>query len=380
MAGIICPSCRRELQYDTTKCHHCLGLVDPRGRDRRQGLVRGTTLYFDRYTIEEQIGRGGFAITYRVTTQVGAQRVNRVIKEYFPNGFAENQRAPGTNALVVRPEKMYQFATYSDAFKLEATHMDGLHDIRGVVRFYDFFQENETVYIVMQFVEGQPLSHYLSIQPEHYLQLDDAANIIRQVLRIMSNVYRVPPMDGQHEAGKYFLLHRDLSLGNIMRENDGSVTIIDFGSSRFMYEQLDKSNKAHYTPVEQIENTREQGQYTDVYAIGKMFYYLLCGEWPHNVGNTEWIDNKARYELTPVRNLRPDIPQIVDDIIKKATQYDYHHRYQTADDFLKAMAQVGKGGKGGKSPLPAVLVGAGAVGVLVAVLVAMSSGRGRGKE
>lgn len=380
MAVVVCPSCKRELQCDSPsrgmKCYHCLGLVDP--RDRRQGLVRGTTLSYNRYTIEEQIGRGGFAITYRVTTQVGAQRVNRVIKEYFPNGFAENQRVPGTNTLAVRPEKAYQFATYSDAFMLEATHMDGLHDIRGVVRFYEFFHENETVYIVMQYVDGQSLSQYLGMQPQHCLQLNEAVEITRSVLRIMANVYRVPPMHPDYVNQTYHLLHRDLSLGNIMRQNDGEITIIDFGSSRFMYEQLDKSNKSHYTPVEQIDNTREQGQYTDIYAIGKMFYFMLCGGWPNQVTNSDWINNKARYDLPSVRSLRPDLPPIVDDIIKKATQYDYHNRYQTADEFLKALSQISKGGKsgkGGKSALPAVLIGAGAVGLLVAALAIVNSGK-----
>ena len=250
--GYPCPSCG----YDPGKDKHM-----------EYALPLQTILY-GKYLVGKVLGQGGFGITY-IGWDIALER-KVAIKEYYPSG--QVSRSPGTRNLTWYTTEAAEQA-HRDGIQMflkEARKMSRVDNIPGVVRVRDLFRENDTAYIVMDFVEGETLKARLKRTGP--MSWDQAKEIFRPAIRAMEQV---------HKAG---LIHRDLSPDNLMLTKDGQVYILDLGAAKDLNVNQGASSmqvaKGGFSPYEQYSQRGGSGPWTDVYAMAATIYFTLTGKIP----------------------------------------------------------------------------------------------------
>ena len=222
---------------------------------------------FQGYRIEQELGAGGFGITYRATELLIGRPV--AIKEYLPPAIAVRGR-DSISVHPIGPRDRAPFDLGVKRFRKEAQALVTFHH-PNIVALYRFFEGNGTAYLVMAFEEGMSLG---SILKRHGPITEDE---IREVLD--------PLLDGValiHQSG---FLHRDIKPDNVViRRADGSPVLIDFGAARQavagIHEITQPVVSAGYSPFEQYANASRQGAYSDIYALGAMAYACVTGHRP----------------------------------------------------------------------------------------------------
>ena len=232
-----------------------------------QHLQPNTTLQGGKYRIERVLGQGGFGITYLATQVSEEKRV--AIKELFvaPRGQAINSRQ-GNWVTVTNGNNQQQFDKHKAKFKKEASRLATLRH-KNLVRVYDCFDENGTVYYVMDYIEGESLRHKLN--REGALQESLVMIYLNQLLSVLELVHREN------------IWHLDIKPENIMVDKSNHVYLIDFGASKHIEQEgrtLTTSSMLSFTPgyypPEQSTTTmRNIGAWTDIYALGATIYNLL---------------------------------------------------------------------------------------------------------
>ena len=221
-----------------------------------------------KYWIGGVLGQGGFGITYIGYDLSLGVRV--AIKEYYPNNIVT--RGAGDPAVQpVHDTFTPAFSRGRERFLEEARALAQFSNERGVVNVREFFLENNTAYIVMDFVDGKTLKA-VAAESGGKLPAREVLAMLRPVTRTLSRI---------HDAG---LVHRDISPDNIILQPDGTAVLIDFGAARQISSTGSKSltiNVKHgYAPYEQYSTHGEQGPWTDIYALSATLYRLTTGVTP----------------------------------------------------------------------------------------------------
>ena len=251
-----CFGCMEEIQG--YPCPHCG--FDPRSVKGIEYALPMGTILAGKYLVGRVLGQGGFGITY-VGWDIALER-KVAIKEYYPSG--QVSRNPGSRGLTwytsVQSQQAKQNGT--QIFLKEARKMSKVDDIPNVVRVRDLFQENETAYIVMDFVEGETLKARL--EKTGPLPWEQAKGIFLPAIQAMEQV---------HQAG---LVHRDISPDNLMLTPDGKVKILDLGAAKDLSVNNGASSmqvaKGGFSPFEQYTQRGSSGPWTDVYAMAATVY------------------------------------------------------------------------------------------------------------
>ena len=233
-------------------------------------LLPAGTLVADRYEILEVIGQGGFGITYKAYDSV--LDVPVAIKEYYPSGIASRYHEQSLDVQVGGSENRRLFEEGKKKFLEEARILARFSEDPNVVGVRNFFEDNQTVYIVMQYLQGESLKEY--IEKNGKISFDEAYRLLRPVMQSLGRI---------HAAG---LIHRDISPSNLIRMRTGKVKLIDFGTAREYSTDGDKSLsivlKPGYAPAEQYQTHGLQGPWTDVYALCASIYKLITEITPEN--------------------------------------------------------------------------------------------------
>lgn len=235
-----------------------------------QQSLKESTIIHNRYEIQKMIGNGGFGITYIALDLELKQRV--VIKEYFPWTLADRNVEAGEYRPVViedkRAVKLYQKGKKD--FIAEARRMSELFDVQAIVKILDYFEENDTAYLVMEYIQGITLEEYLECR-EVPMDFAQAWTRIKPIVEALEQV---------HKKG---LIHRDINPSNLIVTEDGSLRLIDFGAAR-RYLDNEKTMtilvKRGYAPPEQYAKKEKQGPWTDVYAVCATLYEMVTGVRP----------------------------------------------------------------------------------------------------
>ncbi|MBP5561645.1 MAG: serine/threonine protein kinase [Muribaculaceae bacterium] len=232
-------------------------------------LKTGTLLkngQFGQYVIVRHLASGGFGNTY--LAQRAADKIQVAVKEFFMSGV--NEREETTSRVTVsNADSEPMFRAQLDKFKKEAGRVAIMRN-QHIVRLYDYFEENDTAYYVMEYVDGQSLSERLKML-NHPLPENEVTNYFMQVLEALAEVH-----------GKR-IWHLDIKPGNILVTKTGVAKLIDFGASKQlnMAGQVTRSAMCYtpgYAPVEQVaEEMQKFGPWTDFYALGATLYNLLTG-------------------------------------------------------------------------------------------------------
>lgn len=258
---LYCAYCMRQIDKEKT-CPYC-GFDNSRIHNISPAL-ECYTLLNNRYQIGSVVGSGGFGITYAAWDE--KLWIPVAVKEYFPVESALRDSGETDEVTVAQnAQKIYLLG--KDRFLRESRVLAMLQDIPGIVKVYDSFEENNTAYIVMEYVHGMVLDQYVKI---HHTMPEQVLQMVRQTVDALVAV---------HRQG---ILHRDITPSNLLAQEDGSVKLIDFGSAA----QIGQKHGTivltqHYAPVEQYDqNYGHLGPWTDVYGLSATLYDLLTGEVP----------------------------------------------------------------------------------------------------
>lgn len=282
-------------------------------------LQPGTSLNGGKYIIERKIGEGGFSITYRARQTALNRPV--CIKEYFLSGRCVRS----TQDKTVRPQGMSAdaFEKYRTAFVNEAQTVAKLQH-QSIVRVIDIFDENNTSYMVMPFIEGSTLEDI--VKRDGPLSYQDAVNYIAQVADAVGYIHN------KH------ILHRDIKPENIMITSDYKAILIDFGSAREFEEDKTQAYTSlvtyGYAPPEQYTRNSHKGAYSDIYALGATLYFIITGRVP--------VEAAARVtESMPTpKELNRNLPVEADRTIMKAMQMKSQDRHQSIAEFMDDLRNI----------------------------------------
>lgn len=260
-------------------------------------LQRNTGL-IGRYVIQEVLGQGGFGITYLGIDKLYGNKV--AIKEYYPQEIAMRKAQYEDVVTVTFIEEKNNYDKGKKRFLDEAQVMARFNKNEGIVKILDFFEANNTAYIVMEYLEGITLKQYLG-----KYGVIQFRNLIEMMLPLLEALIEI------HSQG---LIHRDISPDNIMVQHNSKLKLMDFGAARDYTESGNKSLtvilKPGYAPPEQYQTHGVQGPWTDIYALCATIYKCLTGITPPDA-IARVMDDKFKEPDQLDGKLSPDIKKIL---------------------------------------------------------------------
>ena len=262
-----------------------------------QHLLPNTTLQGGKYRIERALGQGGFGITY-LAEQTSLQR-QVAIKEFFMKDLCSRDEATLT---MLSPSSggCRQVEQYKKKFIKEARNLARLNH-PNIISVIDVFEENDTVYYVMPYLNGGSLQDY--VKAHGTLSEDVAMKYIKQIAGALKYMH-----EEQH------ICHFDVKPANILLDDKGNAVLIDFGISK-NYDAAGQETTTTpvgmsdgYAPIEQYQqNVEEFSPVSDVYALGATLYFLLHGKRPISVvqrvsGEPLCINEQLSFEVKEILN------------------------------------------------------------------------------
>ncbi|MCL2256256.1 MAG: serine/threonine protein kinase, partial [Firmicutes bacterium] len=275
------------------------------------------TVLVGRYVIGKPLGAGGFGVTYLAYDLKEDAKV--AIKEFFPKGFTMRSSG-GNHVTLINKSHGDAFNHWLKAFVKEAQILISIKHLKGVVRFFDFFQTRSTAYIVMDYLEGVSLRTYLNNQ-NGKMSLQRTQKMIRPVLDSLLSLHQ------------YGVIHKDISPENILIVDNRYVKLIDFGAASIYTQRTEKPYivlKAGFSPIELYTTSVAQGPFSDVYQIGATIYNCICGA----------IPPPASERLNQDRIIRPSqygvkMPIILENSLMKALAVKPRDRYDNMGAFIQ---------------------------------------------
>ncbi len=275
------------------------------GKPSRQEPPR---LLGDRYDLIEVIGSGASAITWRGLDR----RLDRAV------------------AIKVLRRDQEQDAAYVQRFEREARLSASISDAH-VVQVFDAGRQDGWLYLVMQFVDGEDLKHY--IERRGPIPASEARDIARQILEGLAAI---------HRAG---ILHRDIKSQNVLIDRDGRVRVTDFGIAQATVDQgLTSAGLAVGTAAYMAPEQAEAGQLseaTDIYAVGVVLYEMLTGRLPFE-RPTATATMLAHINEVPVAPARAApalrIPPLLDGVVLQAMAKSPENRFRSANAMARALS------------------------------------------
>lgn len=309
-----CSKCMEEIHgYPCPRCKFDIASFQPKS----YALAPNTILH-GRYLLGVPLGQGGFGITYIAWDLEEKKKV--AIKELYPSGHASRYSTGGTDVIWSGDRESKLLMVDGPAvFRKEAAKMQKLKDVPQVVQVCEVFTDNNTAYIVMDFVAGITLKDYL--MENGPLNWDKTQKLLAPAIEAMIRV---------HKAG---LIHRDISPDNMMIEPSGKIRILDLGAAKDLNTNSGASSmivaKGGFSPLEQYSQRGGSGTWTDVYALAATICYTLSGKTlPASVDR---VNGDGDLWEQPVYK---KLPPYVLAALQKALAVSPKDRTQTMEQFL----------------------------------------------
>ena len=319
-----CMCCMEELTDEKAKCPHC-GFSEEETPSLPHQLPYRSILN-GVYMVGKAIGEGGFGITY-IGYDLNLD-IKVAIKEFYPDGFVGRDGFQSHTVRSYQGDSTVFFNKGKDKFLEEARSLGKFMQLEGIVSVKDFFLENNTVYIVMEYLEGQSLKEYAR-EKGGKIEADELLSIMKPVLESLIEVH------------KSDIIHRDISPDNIIICKDGKVKLIDFGAARQASPDGEKTMsvmlKKGYSPEEQYRSRGEQGTWTDVYSLCATIYAMLTGIKPD-----EPLDRMENETLQPLSKVGVKLKKRQEDVLKKGLEIKAVDRVQTVEELYSGLYKEGK--------------------------------------
>lgn len=316
MASELCMNCFSvKGQYEV--CPYC-GYVEGTPPVQPHCLTPGTILG-NHFIVGTVIGFGGFGITYKCyDTTLG---IIVAAKEFYPMGLVN--RSPGeTKVGLLSGERREQYNVQLKRFFMEAQSVAQFGKAKDIVNIYDYFEENKTAYIIMEYIDGILLKDYLEKQGA--MPAEVALGVIMPIIEGVKKI---------HSKG---IIHRDISPDNIFITDENSIKIFDFGAAQLNSSKEgmagEKVIKVGYSAPEQYRDKSRQGFYTDIYSVGAILYQMLTGRKP-----IESTEREHRDKLKSPLELGVKVNSNVDRAVMEAMAVQPELRYQDIRQFEEAL-------------------------------------------
>ena len=266
------------------------------------------------YVLEEKLGEGGMAEVWRARNIVLG---NSVAIKFLAQGFAG------------RPDVEQRFLG-------EGKRQANLQH-SNIVSAFDFLYVDGRSFLVMKYIKGESLDHRL-FKLQSSMPLPAVISISKDVLSAL---------DYAHSEG---VVHRDIKPSNVLLESSGRAYVMDFGIALFMREQrVTRAGTAigtpHYMSPEQIIGSKDLDHRSDIYSYGCVLYQMLT-EFPpfdfkEGEGDTEYFvkDQHLRQQARPLRELNPNVPEYVEQIVMRCLEKKPADRFQTCHEVMEALSQ-----------------------------------------
>ncbi len=298
-------------------CRFCGGTADEK-QSVPYALPRGTVLH-GCYLLGAVLGAGGFGITYIALHIPSGRRV--AVKEFLPVDIAG--RNSGDTCVFSRSSDPDAFPLGRERFLREAQTIYRLRGYAGIVSVEKLFEENNTAYYCMEYLDGRDLRHRIT-ESGGRLHVDETVRIMSTVLDALSYI---------HARG---VIHRDVSPDNIFLCSDGSVKLIDFGAAyALMRENAQKMQlvvKHGYAPTEQYMQGGNVGAWSDLYAFSCTMYHCLTGVVPAGAPQRELEDT-----LVPPSQLGVPIPAEMERALLRGMAVHERDRYHSAEEMRREL-------------------------------------------
>nr|MCR5162095.1 protein kinase [Lachnospiraceae bacterium] len=308
---MICYKCMN--QYNGEVCNLCG--FDSRTYQPIPTALMPETLLRKNYLLGRVLGKGGFGITYIAYDFKGKRRV--AIKEYFPSSIVTRDATRTTKVETITDAEVYHNTVQK--FYNEAKILSQLNDVPAIVKIYDFFCENNTAYIVMEYIAGHDVSEI--VKSEGKQDLTTTFNIYYPIMEALEAV---------HARG---ILHRDLSPTNIRVDKHFRPKLLDFGSARAYSDQMSVDMtvflKEGFTPIEQYQRSGKHKPTEDIYALCASIYYTLTGKIPPNAFDRTTFDT-----IKPFSSFGVQLPEAMERVIMKGLAVYAEMRYQSVTDLM----------------------------------------------
>ena len=247
------------------------------------------------YRVVRKISAGGFGVVYLAVDKEGQQVA---VKEYLPSALT--MRDAGALVPQVAPEKLSLYRLGLKSFFEEGRSLAQISH-PSVVSVLNFFRQNETVYMVMNYLEGATLQDFIvtarDLKKQKVFRESTIRSLFDEVLRGLRIVH-------QHK-----MLHLDLKPANIFITNDNKAVMLDFGAAREVLNKEGNFTRPMYTPgfaaPEMYRRDSTMGPWTDIYAIGACIYSCMQG-YPPNDAPQRLEKDRLALSLTRMRGVYSD--------------------------------------------------------------------------
>ena len=312
---IICPYCLSELSERTAACPQCGGRFE--GRNPVGTLPVGTVLG-GRYTVGEIEQVDGEGILYRGAENHGRFRVT--IKEYLPLTLAAERGTDATLRPKLGSEVLFKTTRmdFADLYR----SIQRITPANGLEAVLDVFEENNTVYAVMENPGGVPLGRWLETHPGRLSP--------EQVCAMLQPVF--DGVAAMHQVG---LVHRGICPENIRVLENGRARLTGYATVGLrtagsgLHEQLYEG----YSAPEQYSTTEFEGRYTDEYSLAAVVYRMVCGQSPVPAAQRLVSDSNPR-----ARTLEPSVPEYLSEVLWLGLKLKPVERIQTVPQLFKALS------------------------------------------
>ncbi len=263
-----------------------------------------------KYEITGILGRGGMGVVYRAEDRrIGRQVAIKTLTEGFTG----------------EPEMLERFYREAQA---------GILQHPNIVIVYDLGDEDGVPFIVMEYVEGEPLDKLIASGRK--ISLVDKLGIIEQVCTALGYA---------HQRG---VIHRDIKPANVIVQPDGHAKLVDFGIARVQSSKesgLTRTGNVigtvHYIAPERLKGQAFDGR-SDIFSTGIMLYLLLAGELPFTGEDLAVLQKLVNEPAPPLKTFLSDYPDALDGILDRALAKDPAQRYGTAEEFAADLRALGE--------------------------------------
>ena len=312
--SIICPYCLSELHEHAAACPHCGGVFA--GRNPAGSLPVGTVLG-GRYTVGEIERIDGEGILYRGAENVGRFRVT--IKEYMPLTLAAERGTDATLRPKLGSEVLFKTTRmdFADLYR----SIQRITPANGLEAVLDVFEENNTVYAVMENPGGVPLGRWLD---QHPVPLPS-----EQVCAMLQPVF--DGVAAMHQVG---LVHRGICPENIRVLENGRARLTGYATVglRTAGSGLHEQRYEGYSAPEQYSTAEFEGRYTDEYSLAAVVYRMVCGQSPVPAAQRLVSDSNPR-----ARTVNPAVPEYLSDVLWMGLKLKPVERIQTVPQLFRAL-------------------------------------------